>query len=83
MSKLKILTAGLPSAKGPFDYIQEQGKYVLLGLMIYAFIKYYKDEKWGKMTISGIAGGIVLMFIGAPDMVGNALKAVGNLFMPQ
>lgn len=78
-----LMTAGLPSAKGPFEYIQKEGRYVLLALMVIAFIKYYKDEKWGKMWVSGVGGGIVLMFIAAPDLVGNALKAVGNLFMPQ
>ncbi|MDD4564943.1 MAG: TcpD family membrane protein [Eubacteriales bacterium] len=81
-----FLAAAMPSFAAITDagenvgsWLQEQGYYVALGIVVIALIKFLLKKAWVPATAFIVVGGILVFIIASPDALQTAGQALYTL----
>ncbi|WP_413487895.1 TcpD family membrane protein [Carnobacterium divergens] len=78
-TKMLIAGAGLPSLGGLKDYVVKEGGNLLTLVAVAFMVKFFISQDYGKAIFSLVIAGLIFFFIGSPDKVISAIKAVVEL----
>ncbi|EHM3054584.1 MULTISPECIES: TcpD family membrane protein [Enterococcus] len=62
--------------KGLLTFILQQGKYVVIGIIVFNVAKHFSKSKVAGIVAALILGGLAWFFLGNPEKV---LDAIGNV----
>lgn len=62
--------------KGLLTFILQQGKYVVIGIIVFNVAKHFSKSKVAGIVAALILGGLAWFFLGNPEKV---LDAIGNI----